>query len=90
MGMFFKPSLLPLLVLLLVFSFTTTKRPRFAEARPLSSPPQQRLSKMLGTLGLVCKCCDGPGEECKTTWVEPCSKLQCLPWKAMSKHANKI
>src|SRR5438445_461434 len=39
-------------------------------------------SKLLGTLGMVCKCCDGNGGECRTTtWLEPCSNLQCHPWK---------
>ncbi|PSS32642.1 Fibropellin-1 like [Actinidia chinensis var. chinensis] len=76
---FFKPSLFLLLLLVIGFS---CQRPRFAEARPLSSPPtQQRVPKIFGTLGLVCKCCDGPGGECTSTWVETCSKLQCLPWK---------
>ncbi|KAK1354660.1 hypothetical protein POM88_047916 [Heracleum sosnowskyi] len=42
-----------------------------------------RYSKLVATLGLICKCCDGSsGEaECKTTWVQPCSNLQCHPWK---------
>ncbi|KAE9447741.1 hypothetical protein RHGRI_015341 [Rhododendron griersonianum] len=80
MGSLLKPSLL--LLLLLVISFTC-QTPRFTEARPLSFLPQQRFSKVFETLGVVCKCCDGPGGECKsTTGVNPnCSNLQCLPWK---------
>ncbi|KAL4388222.1 hypothetical protein GQ457_09G030070 [Hibiscus cannabinus] len=37
----------------------------------------------LATLGVVCKCCDGEGGECKSSWDASyaCSKLQCLPWK---------
>lgn len=36
----------------------------------------------LGSLGVVCKCCDGETEgECKTKWDTPCQNLQCLPWK---------
>ncbi|KAH1090160.1 hypothetical protein J1N35_017417 [Gossypium stocksii] len=38
-------------------------------------------SKIFATLGVVCKCCDGSGGECSTTWTQPCSKLKCLPWK---------
>ncbi|KAF1894850.1 hypothetical protein Lal_00022344, partial [Lupinus albus] len=33
------------------------------------------------TLGLVCKCCDGKGGECRTTWEAVCYNLQCSPWK---------
>ncbi|KAL2333304.1 hypothetical protein Fmac_014517 [Flemingia macrophylla] len=33
------------------------------------------------TLGLVCKCCDGKGGECKSTWDDACSNLVCNPWK---------
>ncbi|KAE7996702.1 hypothetical protein FH972_001402 [Carpinus fangiana] len=35
----------------------------------------------VATLGLVCKCCDGMGGECSSTWNYTCPKLQCLPWK---------
>lgn len=40
-------------------------------------------SKFLGTLGMVCKCCDGAGEKCKTKWLEPCPNLKCHPWKQL-------
>ena len=36
-------------------------------------------ASVFATLGLVCKCCDGG--ECKSTWNNSCSKVQCLPWK---------
>ncbi|KAK7305806.1 hypothetical protein VNO77_43718 [Canavalia gladiata] len=32
-------------------------------------------------LGLVCKCCDGKGGECRSTWDAACSNLVCKPWK---------
>ncbi|KAJ9684427.1 hypothetical protein PVL29_016742 [Vitis rotundifolia] len=52
--------------------------PRAMEAKPASF---QRYSKVFNTLGVVCKCCDGEGGECKSTWEGSCPKLQCLPWK---------
>ncbi|KAL4296595.1 hypothetical protein GQ457_12G009920 [Hibiscus cannabinus] len=59
-----------LLLLLLVISVSA--------GRPLSIlPDQQRYSKILGSLGVVCKCCDGSG----AGGDQPCSKLKCLPWK---------
>ncbi|KAI7997631.1 hypothetical protein LOK49_LG10G02060 [Camellia lanceoleosa] len=74
---------LSLLLLLLLIGGFTCQRPRVAAARPLSSfLPQQRHTKLFATLGMDCKCCDGTGGgECTSRWVEPCSKLQCLPWK---------
>ncbi|AES71054.1 transmembrane protein, putative [Medicago truncatula] len=33
------------------------------------------------TLGLVCKCCDGEGGDCISTWDASCSNLMCKPWK---------
>ncbi|KAK8553764.1 hypothetical protein V6N13_072701 [Hibiscus sabdariffa] len=69
----FQASLLVLLVVMWVSA---------ARARPLPIlPDQQRYSKMLGSLGVVCECCDGGGGECSATWTQPCSKLKCLPWK---------
>lgn len=33
-------------------------------------------------LGLVCKCCDGKGGECRRIWdAAACSNLKCHPWK---------
>ncbi|PWA92624.1 hypothetical protein CTI12_AA078260 [Artemisia annua] len=55
--------------------------------RDFSSQPQvyypQRYPKMLFTLGMECKCCDGASsnENCESIWKGSCSKLQCLPWK---------
>ncbi|KAK6231338.1 hypothetical protein QUC31_011372 [Theobroma cacao] len=71
-----------LLLLLLVISVSASQVPLASEARPLSIlPDQQSYSKIFATLGVVCKCCDGPGGECSTTWTQPCSQLKCLPWK---------
>jgi len=39
-------------------------------------------SKNLAELGVVCKCCDGGGGDCRSTWTESCSNLQCSPWKS--------
>ncbi|KAA8518962.1 hypothetical protein F0562_016264 [Nyssa sinensis] len=74
---FSRPSLI--LILLLVIGFTEFQKPGVVEARPLAFQPQQRYPNIFATLGVVCKCCDGG--ECKSTWVESCSQLQCLPWK---------
>ncbi|KAK4798449.1 hypothetical protein SAY86_030775 [Trapa natans] len=39
-------------------------------------------SKLVQQLGLVCKCCDDNGGNCKASWDGSCpNKLQCLPWK---------
>ncbi|MBA0870605.1 hypothetical protein Goshw_014717 [Gossypium schwendimanii] len=37
----------------------------------------------LATLGVVCKCCDGEGGECRSSRDASysCPKLKCLPWK---------
>ncbi|KAJ0028768.1 hypothetical protein Pint_35300 [Pistacia integerrima] len=70
-----------LFLILIIMSFSLSHRPRVAEARPLSIQPQQRYTKIFETLGIACKCCDVSGNECSSTWTEPCSKLQCLPWK---------
>ncbi|GKV05918.1 hypothetical protein SLEP1_g17866 [Rubroshorea leprosula] len=75
-----KLSLLPLLFLVVVFS-ATSHNSVGAEARPLPFLPQQNYSKLLSTLGVVCKCCDGIGGDCSVTWTDPCSNLQCQPWK---------
>ncbi|TYJ19036.1 hypothetical protein E1A91_A09G163400v1 [Gossypium mustelinum] len=70
------------LLFLLVISVSSSQIPMVSAARPFSIlPDQQRYSKIFATLGVVCKCCDGSGGECSTTWTQPCSKLKCLPWK---------
>ncbi|OWM81776.1 hypothetical protein CDL15_Pgr007814 [Punica granatum] len=79
---FFRPALLlPWLLLLIV---SASEDGAVAEAaRPLSSFPSSsskpRYAKILATLGIVCKCCNG--SECTSTWNGSCSQLQCLPWK---------
>lgn len=40
-------------------------------------------SKLLGSLGMVCECCDGAGGECRTKWLGPCPNLQCHSWKQL-------
>ncbi|BAT85981.1 hypothetical protein VIGAN_04358900 [Vigna angularis var. angularis] len=37
--------------------------------------------QVYSTLGMVCRCCDGKGGECTTTWDDACSNLSCHPWK---------
>lgn len=80
--------MLLLLVALLVSS---------AEARPLSllqskhtedsnvdvvdTRARAGYSNVFGTLGMVCRCCDDKGRDCKTKWLQPCPNLQCHPWK---------
>ncbi|WOH08136.1 hypothetical protein DCAR_0727573 [Daucus carota subsp. sativus] len=44
------------------------------------------LITILGTLGMVCKCCNGRGVECKTEWLQPCPHLRCHPWKQQLNH----
>ncbi|KAH7553760.1 hypothetical protein ACOSP7_029389 [Xanthoceras sorbifolium] len=70
-----------LLLVLLVMIIVMSPEPGFAEARPLSIIPEQRYTKFFATLGIACKCCDGRGRACTSTWTGPCSELQCLPWK---------
>ncbi|CAM8888941.1 unnamed protein product [Rhodiola kirilowii] len=79
----FKPSLLLCLLLLASSSFSK----QAADAtRPISSSQYQNdghkhYKGLLGTLGVVCKCCDGPDGLCTSTWSMECSDLRCLPWK---------
>ncbi|GAV65454.1 hypothetical protein CFOL_v3_08969 [Cephalotus follicularis] len=74
----FKPSLLALLLAITIF---TSQKAIVAEARALPFIPKQRYSSVFATLGVVCKCCNGEGGECTSTWNLSCSNLQCLPWK---------
>ncbi|KAL8167917.1 hypothetical protein V2J09_009416 [Rumex salicifolius] len=71
-----------LLLLLLLWASTFLSNGSVALARPInpSSSPSHfgRYSKVFGTLGVECKCCDG---ECTSSWEGSCSKLHCLPWK---------
>ncbi|KAI3677476.1 hypothetical protein L6452_36739 [Arctium lappa] len=86
MSMFNKPAaslFFMLFVLVSGFSF----KPRhqmtiFAQGRSLSIIPQQSTyAKVFDTLGIVCKCCDHPGEDCTSRWNGSCSNLRCIPWK---------
>ncbi|CAK9137617.1 unnamed protein product [Ilex paraguariensis] len=79
MGSFIKPWMFLLLLLVISFKCQST---RVAEAAsPVALLPKQRYSKIFETLGVVCKCCDGAGGECRSIWVGSCSKLHCIPWK---------
>ncbi|WOH11051.1 hypothetical protein DCAR_0830530 [Daucus carota subsp. sativus] len=46
-----------------------------------SAPGKSRNSKLFRTLGMVCRCCDSAGGDCRTKWLEPCPNLECRPWK---------
>ncbi|KAM6550820.1 hypothetical protein CsatB_000628 [Cannabis sativa] len=72
-----KPSFLFVLVL---FAVLASEKSVAVQARFLSSA-QQRYTNVFATLGLVCKCCDGPKGECTSSWTNSCPKIQCLPWK---------
>ncbi|CBI30472.3 unnamed protein product, partial [Vitis vinifera] len=68
------------MVLLLVSNLSTQKT-RAVEGRLLSSSSsssRQRYWKIFTTLGMVCKCCDGVGGECTSTWNMSCSNLQFI------------
>ncbi|OMO54257.1 hypothetical protein COLO4_36543 [Corchorus olitorius] len=62
--------------------FLLSSNPRIVESRVLKRVHQQGHASF-ATLGIVCKCCDGEGVECKSSWNASyaCPKLQCLPWK---------
>ncbi|GAV56835.1 hypothetical protein CFOL_v3_00377 [Cephalotus follicularis] len=66
---------------LVLMIIAITQNPREVEARPITLSSQEGYSMMFATLGIVCKCCDGEGDECRSTWKGFCSKPQCLPWK---------
>ncbi|XP_054782142.1 uncharacterized protein LOC129289406 [Prosopis cineraria] len=71
----------PLFLLLLMLS-SISQKPSVAEARPFSLKSHQGGSETtLASLGVVCKCCDGIGGACTSTWTDSCSNLQCSPWK---------
>ncbi|KAI3443060.1 uncharacterized protein J3R85_000422 [Psidium guajava] len=65
MGLF-KPSLL---LLWLLVAASASEVAQLVESRTLPSFPSQQhgYSKILATLGVVCKCCDGGGGECTRT-----------------------
>ncbi|URE24662.1 hypothetical protein MUK42_07379 [Musa troglodytarum] len=51
------------------------------EARPLASDKEHRYVEVLQSLGIRCRCCDGVGGECRSTWASHCDKLECHPSK---------
>ncbi|KZV53409.1 hypothetical protein F511_10195 [Dorcoceras hygrometricum] len=66
-----------MLIIIICFIFQDSS---LVEARPLPSPLQQSdRSKIIASLGVVCKCCDD--EHCAISWDGSCSNLRCLPWK---------
>ncbi|BAT97309.1 uncharacterized protein HKW66_Vig0201590 [Vigna angularis] len=75
-----KPHVLVLLILLIASS--VAEKTSVVEGRTLSLKPLQEYSKNLASLGVVCKCCDGDGGDCRSTWTESCSNLQCSSWKS--------
>ncbi|XP_057440471.1 uncharacterized protein LOC130732442 [Lotus japonicus] len=74
-----KPQVLMLVIIMVVL---VTEKPSVIEARTLSLVSNQGYSKIFATLGVVCKCCDGVGGSCTSSWTESCNNLQCLPWKS--------
>ncbi|XVF83800.1 hypothetical protein PTKIN_Ptkin16aG0521700 [Pterospermum kingtungense] len=56
---------------------------REVESRILKRVHHQQGYANFATLGVVCKCCDGEGGECRSSCNASysCPKLQCLPWK---------
>ncbi|ESR48826.1 hypothetical protein CICLE_v10033223mg [Citrus x clementina] len=76
-----EPRRFQLFLLLLVMIIVAVPH-QCSSTRPISIQNHQLgNSKMLATLGIVCKCCDGESGKCRSTWDGSCSKLQCLPWK---------
>ncbi|KAF8402999.1 hypothetical protein HHK36_011093 [Tetracentron sinense] len=57
-------SKLYMLWVLLLMIAALSHKARGVEARPLPLLDQQRYTKLIATLGIVCKCCDGVGDEC--------------------------
>ncbi|KAI4324443.1 hypothetical protein MLD38_029934 [Melastoma candidum] len=92
MGLFeFRPK--PVIQIMLVLAIVSfSKHVTVAESRPLSATPsssvaassqqaEQGISKVLATLGVVCKCCDSTGNCTSLSNSGSCHKVQCLPWK---------
>ncbi|KAF8006305.1 hypothetical protein BT93_K0563 [Corymbia citriodora subsp. variegata] len=77
----FKPPRL-FTVFLVLLCLASEMKSVYTEARSLSSSSShQRYSRIFGTLGIVCKCCDAAGGECTNMWTGSCSNLHCFPWK---------
>ncbi|KAI4302693.1 hypothetical protein MLD38_038412 [Melastoma candidum] len=57
------------------------------ESRVLPESPSssqladQGISKVLATLGVVCRCCNPDGECTGPLDTGSCHRVQCLPWK---------
>ncbi|KAG9453059.1 hypothetical protein H6P81_005963 [Aristolochia fimbriata] len=72
-------------LLMLLFILFAAHSPMVVQARPLPSSQQQRYLKVLSTLGIMCRCCDGSEGECTSTWEGSCSNLDCSPWRSSSR-----
>ncbi|KAI7754777.1 hypothetical protein M8C21_024231 [Ambrosia artemisiifolia] len=68
MRLFVKPaSIFWVFVLVMGLSFESHHQMMsFAQARPLSLLSTQRYAKAFNTLGMICKCCDNVGGDCKS------------------------
>ncbi|XP_061348951.1 uncharacterized protein LOC133294310 [Gastrolobium bilobum] len=69
-------------MLLIIMVVSIAEKPSVIEGRTLSLISDQGYKKIFATLGVVCKCCDGVGGTCTSTWTESCNNLQCFPWKS--------
>ncbi|KAI4331683.1 hypothetical protein MLD38_029843 [Melastoma candidum] len=82
-----------ILVLLVLSIVSSSEHVTLAQSRPLSTSAssssstvpshhtEQGISKVLATLGVVCKCCDSAGDCTSLSNSGSCHKVQCLPWK---------
>ncbi|KAF6176015.1 hypothetical protein GIB67_032638 [Kingdonia uniflora] len=75
--MVFSKSFISFVVALMIVS--QLESTTCVEGRPLVSLDLRRFA----TLGMICKCCDGVGGECRSISKgdNSCSKLECKPWK---------
>ncbi|CAA7389805.1 unnamed protein product [Spirodela intermedia] len=69
------------LVLFLLLAFSSSDLPGCVDARPLRFFDHRNYAKVLASLGLTCRCCDGEGGECRTQWDSACAEVRCHPWK---------
>ncbi|KAI3750398.1 hypothetical protein L2E82_21033 [Cichorium intybus] len=76
-----KPASL-LFMFLLLTSNRFQSHPVMTQARPLSIITPQRYPRGFDTLGMICKCCDLPKNECTSRWNGSCSHIQCSPWRS--------
>ncbi|WCJ19689.1 hypothetical protein M5689_001970 [Euphorbia peplus] len=77
------PKLISTFLLLFIIVAFSHDYPKGGEARPLTLN-EGNAKKLFGSLGVVCKCCDGTNGECTTSWESSCLKLQCHPWKSFN------